>query len=64
MREDIEQALLKFENKHYLAVQCDTELSFCDNDSKYMSLERKAKKFWDDYKAARAELVVLLDKIK
>ncbi len=62
MRDDIKQALIKFENKHYSAVQCDTELRYSD-DNKWVSLERKSKQFWADYNVAKQELVELLEKI-
>jgi len=63
MRDDVKNALIKFENKHFSAVQTDTELGLCDNDARYVSLERKAKQFWADCKAARDELTALLEKI-
>jgi hypothetical protein len=64
MRDDIKKALIRVENKHYAAVQCDTELGHFDyNDAKWISIERKSKQFWDECKKARAELEALLDKI-
>ena len=62
MRDDIKKALAKFESKHYSAVQADTMLGQCDyDDMKWVSLERKTKKFWADFNAAKQELTALLE---
>jgi hypothetical protein len=62
MRPDIKAAFLKYEIKHYAAVQADTELGIC-SDAKYTAQERIANKFWDNCKTARQELMAILDSI-
>lgn len=49
----------KLINKHFAAVQTDTELGVTDN----WKLEKKAKLFWDDFRKLEAEFVAKLEKV-
>ena len=53
------QAYRKLINKHYSAVQTDTELGLTDN----WKLEKKAKQFWADFNALEAEFIAKLESI-
>lgn len=58
MDERLKTGLVKLINKHYAAVQTDTELGFTDD----YKIEKKAKQFWADYNVAHAEFKALLEK--
>ncbi len=63
MRTKLENLFIAFENKHYAAVQADTDLSHCEDNNKYCSLENKARKFWEDLIEARKEFLDELKKV-
>jgi len=52
------QAYRKLINKHYSAVQTDTELGLTDN----WKLEKKLLQFWADFNALEAEFMALLER--
>lgn len=55
---DLEKLFHKFKNKHYAAVQTDTHLGDMDyNDERYYSVEKKAKRFWEDARQAEKEFL-------
>ncbi len=54
--EQLKNAYTKVINKHFSAVQTDTDLGRTDN----WKLEKKAKQFWEDFYNADAEFKVLL----
>lgn len=58
----IEAAFQQFKNKHYTAVQIDTELGQCDYDAKFCRLEKKSKQAWADVAKAEQELKELFPK--
>ena len=62
MRTKLENLFISFENKHFAAVQCETELSYCD-DNTYDRTSRTAKKFWEQCDEARKEFLDELAKV-
>lgn len=58
MDERLKYGLTKLTNKHFAAVQTDTELGHRDS----FTLEKKAKQFWADYEVALADFKALLDR--
>lgn len=60
MDDRLKQAYTKVINKHFSAVQTDTDLGHRDDYSP--GLERRAKQFWADYEVATAEFKALLEK--
>lgn len=57
MDQRLKNGLNKLINKHYAAVQTDTDLGHSDS----WKLEKKAKQFWADYEVARKEFETLLE---
>ena len=62
MRTKLENLFIAFENRHYAAVQTDTELSYCD-DNAYDRTSRIAKKFWQQCDESRKEFLTELAKV-
>ena len=61
MTTEIRQAFNHFKERHFRAVQTDTQLDFCDNDSaKFYKIEKKVKQFWKDAKEAERDFLDLL----
>lgn len=58
MDDRLKQAYRRVINKHFSAVQTDTELGITDK----FSLERKAKNFWEQFKEAEKDFEALLDR--
>ncbi len=58
MDERLKNAYTKLINKHFSAVQTDTELGCTDN----WKLEKKAKQFWNDFYETDKEFKALLDR--
>ena len=62
MRTKLENLFIAFENKHFSAVQCDTELGLANDDDVWY-LEQKSKKFWKDCDEARKDFLDELTKV-
>jgi hypothetical protein len=60
MDERLKKAYAKVINKHFSAVQADTELGLTDS----WKLEKIAKKFWADYQEAEKEFKALLERCR
>ena len=59
----IEAAFQRFKNKHYTAVQIDTEAGQCDyGNAKFFRLEKRVKQAWADAVKAEQELRELFPK--
>jgi len=58
MDERLKNGFARVINKHHAAVQTDTELGLTDS----WKLEKKAKQFWEEYRAASAEFIELLER--
>ena len=57
----IRNAFKNFKDRYFRAVQTDTLLGECDNDSdKFYSLEKKAKQFWKEAEQAEKDFFVIL----
>jgi hypothetical protein len=62
MRQEIKRALVDFENKHFSAVQTDTELAYC-SDRQFDRVKATAKRYWDDANEARKKLYEMLEDV-
>ena len=49
MNDELKNLFIKFKNRHFTAVQMDTELGHLDyDDAKWFILEKKAKTAWEE----------------